>query len=109
MRMTKYPKEQLDRIADYTGGLNNGVFKFLDDVAREGRPYDNAYEDIGYNRQIPDIKNLSALEKECGIKLMSGIKKIMAESEPCTVKQKISELHSILREEYPQFSHYLKC
>ena len=51
-RLAKYPKWKIDRLPDYTGPMNNNVFKFLDEVHAEP---ENVREALGYNtNQIPE-------------------------------------------------------
>jgi hypothetical protein len=104
----KYPKWKLEKMGEYSGQLDNHVFDYLNKLdSRQTETYENPFEDIGYQRQLPDHGNISKLEKECGTKLLAGLKKIMCDADCKNPKQAISELHAKLREEYPQFSHSL--
>ena len=110
-RLKKYPMWKVDKLSEYSGPLTNQVFQYLDQLnsrQTQSATYD-AREDLGYTKQLPDTKNYSQLEKECGAKLFAGLKEIMATAPKGTAKQKISELHAQLRGEYPQFAHSLKC
>ena len=103
----KYPKWKLDMMGEYTGPLNNQVFEYLDSISSRQTETYEPYEDLGYQRQLPDHGNVSKIEKECGAKLLAGLSKILRDPECKNPKQAISDLHAELRAEYPQFSKSL--
>jgi hypothetical protein len=89
-------------MSEYTGGLNNGVFAFLDSLQPSPEKY-----------QLPvlqDNTNLARLERECGAKLLKGLSDILLDSsiKRGEHKKAISELHARLKELYPQFADSLR-
>lgn len=110
-RLTKYPKWKLDKLGDYVGPLTNKVFEYLDQLnSRQTETYESPREEVGYTKQLPDHKNYSKLEKECGAKLLHGLSVIILDPDilPGQHKKAISELNARLREEYPMFASNLK-
>lgn len=93
---------------EYSGPLNHKIFEFMDSLQmRPVDDYESPREEQGY-KSLPDHKDYSKLEKECGAKLFKGLSEIMTTAPKGTAKQKISELHAKLRDEYPQFAQSLK-
>jgi hypothetical protein len=110
-RLAKYPRWKLDKLGEYTGPLSNKVFEYLDGIfSRQTETYESPREEQGYKKQLPDHKDYSKLERECGKKLLHGISEILQDEniQHRDHKQKISELNARLREEYPMFSANLR-
>jgi hypothetical protein len=108
-RLEKYPKWKLLSIDNYTGGLNNNVFKFLDELRP---PPEDPYSELGYDKerkQLPDTSNRAQLERQCGIELMRGIKMIMLSDSIYKGEHKtaLACLHELLRGKYPTFKNSL--
>ena len=72
-RLQKYPKWKLNQITEYTGGLNNNVFKFLDELRSEP---ESAREVLG-SYAYPDAKQIEHKpDKEIGKLSIAYFKKL---------------------------------
>ena len=106
-RIQRYPKWKLLQVDGYAGGLNNGVFKYLDELKP---PPEDPYSELGYDKerkQLPDLSDRATLEKKCGTELLHGLSTILLNGNLPDKKKAISELHAVLRERYPMFKNSL--
>lgn len=99
-RLLQYPVWKLKQINDYTGGLNNGVFAFLDSLQRQPEKFRPP--------QLADYSVKAREEKECGAKLFHGLSEILGTGPQGKAAELINALHAKLREEYPQFKANLR-
>jgi hypothetical protein len=94
-RLSKYPKWKIRNLSDYTGGLTNEVFKFLDAIQLPPETYRPP--------QIEDHSESKQNELKCGAELFKGLKIVLSDPGITDKKKAISELHKKLKKKYPQF------
>jgi len=94
-RLLTYPKWKLLKLHEYTGGLNNDVFKYLDGLIQEPQSLP----------RLPEPPQ-SSYKQQVGLELYAGIRKIMADDsiEVGKHKEAIKKLHADMRKKHPKFA-----